>query len=235
MTNDKPLLLRGFFNYCMVTSKFFYIMELKMKRYMAVIFGFSLLFWSHSVMAQTNPVPDVTNWKVVNTSRIELRISDCASIYLGLETEYSNPTVPGDFVRIVSRHIPVTVSKCRDFNERLASETVAEEYSRQEEQDLLNERTKQSDPFLYLEWKTDKDPVTGHDRLSSDVLLGIMAPDGNWLVTKNEKALVEFMTENVGNGKTRNIFSGAEFRVGGIYHILRANRSDIIRLLEGGR
>ena len=206
-----------------------------MIRYILVIVVFILLSCPYSVLAQINPVPNVTNWKVVNVSRIELRISDCASVYIGLETEYNNPANLKSFVRIVSRYIPVPIYKCRKDNKKLLSETATTLYVQKEEQDLLSERSKQSDPFLYIQWQTTEDSRTGRDRLVGDVILGIMPADGSWVITKNEKVTVEFMTENIGNGKPHNIFSGNESRIGNTYHIIRVDRNDIIQLLGGGQ
>lgn len=203
-----------------------------MIRYILAIIGFILFSCPYSLMAQTNPVPDITGWKIINMSRIELRISGCASVYLGFETEYGNPTNESDFVRVVSRHIPVPISKCKKYNQRLLSETVATTYNQKEEQDLLTERSKQSDPFLYIQWQTAEDSRTGGDVLTGDVSVWFMPADGNWIITKNEKIAREFLTENIGNGKPHNIFSGVESRIGDKYHLIRVSRDYIIQLLS---
>ena len=130
-----------------------------MNRYLSVIIGFILFSCPYFVAAQTL-VPDISNWKVVNISRIELRVSDCASVYIGLEADYSNPSNQRDFIRVVSRHIPLPIYQCREYNERLASETATTLYVQKEEQDLLTERSKRADPFLYVQWQTAEDSRT---------------------------------------------------------------------------
>ncbi|MDP3792341.1 MAG: hypothetical protein Q8Q89_01290 [bacterium] len=211
-----------------------------MNRIITIFAFISLFFCSQISLATTGPlvvsvsnppVPDISNWNIVSTSRIELRVSDCASVYIGLEVEYKNPTNERDFVRVVSRHIPVPISKCRSYNKQLFSETVLTLYDQKEEEDLFSERSKQIDPFLYIQWQIAENPQTGGDMLAGDVSIWFMPADGNWIITKNEKAVVEFMTANVGNGKPHNIFSGIECRIGDAYHIMRVNRDDIIQLL----
>ena len=208
-----------------------------MNRIIKIFVFISLFFCSQISLAATGPpVPDVSNWNVVSTSRIELRVSDCASVYIGLEVEYNNPANEKEFVRVVSRHISVPISKCRSYNKQLFSETVLTLYGQKEEEDLLFERSKQSDPFLYIEWQTAEDSRTGRDILTGDVSIWFMSAegllaDGNWFFFKNEKIEVEFLTENVGNGEPHNIFSGTKYIIGNIYHIIRVNRSDIVQLL----
>jgi len=43
------------------------------------------------------------------------------------------------------------------------------------------------------------------------------------------------MTENVGNGKPRNVFVGVRYRIGDVYHILKVDRRDVANLMNGGR
>lgn len=179
------------------------------------------------------PIPDFNGWKVVSLSRIELRISDCAVVYLGVEVEYNNPNDPREFIRVSSRHIPVPISKCKKYNERLLSQTVVTDYNQKEEDDLLGQRSKEIDHFLFLHWRTKKDSRNGRNVLDGDVDIWFMLANGHWLFHKNEEIAVEFLTENIGNGKTRNIFSGMESRIGDAYHLLRVSRNDILRLLEG--
>lgn len=191
----------------------------------------SLADASPPVVSASNP-PDISKWNIIGMSRIELRVSDCASVYLGLETDYNDPNNLINFVRVISRHIPLPISRCKDYNKLLLSETAIMLYAQKEEVDLLSERSRQSDPFLYIQWQTTKVPRTGRSELSGDVNIWFLSASGSWLSTKNERVEVEFLTEDVSNGKSHNIFSGRKYGVGGYYHILRVSRSDIVKLLE---
>lgn len=224
-----------------------------MKRIITIFVSIYLLFCSYislatassfvvntPVLNQLNElkpsIPNISNWNLINISRIELRISDCASIYIGMEAEYNNPSNSRDFVRVVSRHISLPISKCRNYNKLLLSETVARLYAQKEEQDLLAERSKKSDPLLYIQWQTVENLLTGRDTLTGDVNIWFMPakgllPNGSWLFFKNEKIKVEFLTENVGNGEPHNVFSGRRYGVGDYQHIIRVNRNDIVQLL----
>jgi len=63
-----------------------------------------------------------------------------------------------------------------------------------------------------------------------------LRPSGECLTARNERVGVQFMTENVGNGKPRNVFVGVKYQVGDIYHILKVDRRDLVQLMgEGGK
>ena len=206
-----------------------------MNRYIASVVGLTILFYANFSEAQTRLVPDVSGWNITNMSRVELRISDYVSVYIGFETEYSNPGDPREFVRVVSRHISLPIIKHKPHNQRLLSETSTALILQKEEQDLLKERSKQADNILYVHWRTMKDIRTGLDMSEGDVTIWLMMPNGEWAFVQNEKVEVEFLTENIGNGKPHNVFSGRKYRVGNFYHIMRADRKDIIKSLEGGK
>ncbi|MDP3696693.1 MAG: hypothetical protein Q8R55_01520 [Candidatus Taylorbacteria bacterium] len=183
--------------------------------------------------ASSNPsVPNVSGWTVLSTSRIELRVSDDTVAYIGLEAEYSNPANPREFVRVIRRHIPLIISKRKQQNERLLSEMVVVFYTQKEEQDRLKEVSDKSDPILYVQWRTKKNPRTGNDMQDGDANIWFLRSSGDWLLTHNERIEVEFLSENVGNGEPHNVFSGMKYRVGNAYHIIRVDRNDLIKLFD---
>ena len=104
------------------------------------------------VFGQINPIPDFKSWKVVSNSRIQLGVSDCIGSYLGVETKYNNPNDSTEFAIVLSRHKPLSVSKCKKQDERSMLKTAVGFYIDKEEQDLLNKYSKDTDPFLYIEW-----------------------------------------------------------------------------------
>lgn len=186
------------------------------------------------VSVSNPPIPDISSWTVVNMLRIDFRISDNVPAYIGLEIEYNNPADPREFVQVIRRHIPLILSKPKRSDRRLLSEMADVFYNQREEQDRLKENSDKSDPVAYIRWQIRKDPNTGRDALDGDVDIWFMPPDGDWRFVKNEKKVVEFLTENVGNGKPHNIFSGIKYQIGDVYHMLKVARSDILRVLEGG-
>jgi hypothetical protein len=211
-------------------------------RKMSSIFALFIIFSplsarANPIQASSNiPIPDFDRWKIVNSSRIELTISDCASIYLGTEVEYVNPSDSDEFIRVVSRHIPLPVSKCRKYDQRSLSETATVLFNQRAEEEILEARSKESDPFLFIRWRTGRD-LDGRNKLSGDVDVWLLPAEGlfsgSWLVFRNIKVDVEFLTENVGDGNNRNIFSGKKYTVGNSYHMVKVSRDDILRLLNG--
>lgn len=183
------------------------------------------------------PPPDISGWEVVPISRIEFRLSDTAVAYLGLDieyTEYRNLINTKEFVKVVSRHIPL-IPEQKKLNERVILDAATALYARKEEQDKLKELDEKTDPILYVRWQTKDDPRTGRDIQYGDVDLWFLKPSGECLVAKNEKVGVQFLTENVGNGKPRNVFVGVKYQIGDAYHILKIDRRDVLLLMNGGK
>lgn len=188
-----------------------------------------------AVSVPNTPVPDISGWTVTNISRIELRISDDTVAYIGLEIEYNNPADPREFVWVTHRHISLIISKQDQPNERLLSEMVVVFYTQKEEQDRLKEVSDKSDPILYIQWRTKESPRTKNDMQDGDFKVWFLSPNGDWTFVRNQEVETEFMTENIGNGKPRNVFSGMKYGVDGFSHIIRVDRNDLINLFEGGK
>lgn len=179
--------------------------------------------------------PDITGWEIIRTSRIEFRLSDESIAYLGIDvenTDYRNPLNTKEFVRVISRHIPL-ISFQKKLNEMVILDTAVTLYNQKEEQDRFNELEKEIDPILFIRWRTKESSRTGQNQRYSDVDIWFLKSSGECLVAKNEKIGVQFLTENVGDGKPKNVFVGVRYRVGGVYHILKVNRGDILLLTNG--
>lgn len=190
--------------------------------------------------SEVPPIPDIGGWKVVNTSRIALIISDATSAYIGFETEYNNPNDTDESVKIIRRHIPLVISKNKKINGRLLREVMAMLYIKEEEDDRLRKVSSESDPILYIRWRTAKNPLTGRqDKLDGDVSVWFMPADGKWIFVKNEPINTEFMTENINSNKPDkkpyNIFSGMKYQVGDAYHIIRLDRNILTALTREGK
>lgn len=196
------------------------------------------------VEASLSP-PDITGWNVVDTSRIELIVSDDIIAYLGFSTEYNNPDDPSEFVRVYSRHIPLVIAKTHKVNERMAMEVYALIYNQQEAEKKLRQVSLLADPFIYERWKMTKNLLTGRqDKLDGDVGIWFMPAeglraDGSWYLFKNERVGVEFFTENINSNKPKakpyNVFSGIEYRVGDLSHMIRLDRNILIALAGRGK
>lgn len=205
------------------------------KIFVAIVFT-AISFYPYLARADTHPpVPDISGWNVVSISRIALNVSDTTVAYLGLEVEYSNPSNPREFVRVTQRHIPLIISKQNKPSVRLLSEMAAVFYTKKEEQGRLLEIAKKSDSIIYTQWRIKENIRTGHDMLDGDFDVWFLSSKGDWAFVKNQEIKIEFMTENVGNGKPHNVFSGMKYQVGSIYHIVRIDRNDLVKLFEGGK
>lgn len=179
--------------------------------------------------------PDISGWEVVQPSRTEFRISDRAIAYLGLAveyTDYKNPLNSGEFVRVISRHIPL-IPEQKEINERVILDVATTLYNQKEEQERLDKLEKESDSILFMRWRTQEDPLMGRGQRDGDVDLWFLKSSGECLVAKNEKVAIQFLTENVDNGKPRNIFVGVKYQIGDVYHILKVDRRDVLLLMNG--
>lgn len=174
--------------------------------------------------------PDISDWQTIQTSRIEFRLSEQVVAYLGLDVEYAdyrNPADSSEFVRIISRHRPTVFAKPKLSSERLFAEVGAEFYADKEHQDMLAVLEKELDPIIYMYWRTTKNPRTGKDSKGGDFRIWFMPSDGSCHIVQNEKLEVQFLSENVGNGKLHNVFVGVKYQIGDVYHILKVNRDEI--------
>jgi len=192
-------------------------------------------YQSPVVVFNQSAVPDISTWTKVNTSRIELKISKDFVAYMGLEVEYSNPSNPKEFIRVISRHIPMVASIHKNPDQRLSNEASVLSYLDKGEQERLTELSKKADPFLYINWHKTENPKTKVDMLDGDVNIWLMSPAGSWVFNQNGKVEVELLTENVGNEKPHIVFSGIKYQVGTVNHILRIDRSDVLRSLGKGK
>lgn len=192
---------------------------------------------------ESPPVPDISGWEVTRQSRIEFRISDMATAYLGLDVERKiyHDTDSGEFMEVFSRHIPLIPSRQKIPDNRLVREVVALERVRQEEENRLAELEKETDVFLYIYWRVRTNPNNGNDALDGDVNIWFMPSDGSCRFFQNELVDIQFMTENMGDpeklrngagGKPRNVFVGVKYQISGVYHILKVDRRDVANLME---
>ena len=182
-----------------------------------------------------NPVPDISSWEITQTSRVEFRVSDNAVAYLGLSIEhniYRNPDNIREFAKVVSRHIPF-IPQRQELNEQSFFQTAATLYAKKDEQDAFSKLDGEIDPIFYMLWRTKENPRTGEDMLDGDVDIWFLRSSGECLTAQNEKVAVQFLTESVGNGNSRNIFVGVKYQIGKAYHILKVDRRDLILLMEG--
>ena len=185
-----------------------------------------------------NPsVPDISGWEMTQWSRIEFRLSDYTVAYLGLDVEhrtYRNPD-SGESMKVFSRHIPFIPSRPKQTNERVIVDVATELYVQKDEEDRLGKLDKKMDPFLYVYWRVRANPRNGNDMLDGDVNIWFMPSDGSCHFFQNELINIQFMTENMGEGKPRNVFVGVQYQIGEAYHILKVDRRDVAHLMNGGR
>ena len=180
-------------------------------------------------------IPDINGWKTGRKSRIEFRLSNETVAYLGSDIEYLNPFNPGEVLRVVSRHVPGVFFAKKSTNDRLFREVVTSLYSAKDREEFFKTVDKKIDPILYAHWRTVKNPRTGEEMLAGDVDIWFLKSDGECLVAKNEKIKTQFLSENVGNGKPRNILSGAKYQIGDAYHILEVDPRILKPLAEKER
>lgn len=180
------------------------------------------------------PVPNISDWEAIQQSQIEFRLSNQAVAFLGLVVEsktYRN-SHSGEIIKVFSRHIPMIFAEQKQDDERLLEEAVALFYAEKEKNDLLAKLKEKIDPLLYVYWRIRINPRNGNDMLDGDVNIWFMSSDGSCQFSQNKKIGIQFMTENVGNGQSRNVFVGVKYQIDGAYHILKVDRRDVANLME---
>lgn len=180
------------------------------------------------------PIPDTGDWMIVQKSRIEIRISSGRVAYLGSDTEQTRSHKDGlsnEFMRVIRRHAPAIFVRSQLGGNRSFLKETTTRYSQKEEADQLAELDKKAEPFLYLYWRSIENPITKRSGLEGDVNIWMLKPGGECLFVQNEKVGVEILSENIGDGKPRNILNGIKYQIGDIYHILKIDRGDLIAAL----
>lgn len=201
-----------------------------------------IVFLPYLAIADTNtfpancsvPVPDISGWETNQQSQIEFRLSNQAIAFLGLVVEsktYRNPH-SGETIMVFNRHTPMIFAEQKEENERLLEEAVILFYAEKEKNDLLSKLKERIDPLLYVYWRIQENPRNGNDMLDGDVNIWFMPSDGSCQFSQNKEIGIQFMTENIGNGRSRNVFMGVKYQIDGAYHILEVDRRDVANLME---
>jgi hypothetical protein len=180
------------------------------------------------------PVPNINEWEKSYQSRIEFRLSDTSNVYLGLSVESSfyHNSASGEFVQVFSRHIPFISSKPSNFNERLFSDTMKALYAENKEKEKLNNLNKRSDPFLYVYWRIIKNPRNGNDMLDGDVNIWFLNSNGLCVFIQNEPIKIQFLSESLVDKKSKNVLVGIKYQIKDYYHILKADRREVVNLIK---
>ncbi len=192
------------------------------------------MLWSpSSTRADTNPVlPDVHDWKVTSKSTIDVVVSGTVITYLGNDIEYQNPNDASESVRVISRYVPLTIAKQIAKNDHEFQQVALATYAKRDQETLLTQLASRSDPIIYFKWRVFKDPRTGKDIRDGDVSVWLLNSNGAWVFATNQKVLVQFLSERVKDGVTRNILVGRKYQLGKDYQILEPDRRYLEALEE---
>lgn len=196
------------------------------------LLAFVIVFSPYLARADTPPVPDISGWVNISTSRIEVRMSESKIAYLGLEAVYYNPSNHREFIKVISRHVPIVFVKPKVENNRLFNEVAMSLYANKEEKDRLEELARKTDHILYIHWRIRDDSLDGRGMREGDVDIWLLGPDGVYRFFQNERVAIQFLTENVGNGAQRNVLAGRKYQVSDTYQLLKVARQDLVRVTE---
>jgi len=182
--------------------------------------------------ASISPPPDLSGWREVSRSRIEVVISESLNIYMGFDIEYVNPVNPNEFIRVITKHRPSIIKGRNAPNDRLISEVVLSRYAERDRAQMTEELFKEADPVICVKWRIKKDPRTGKEIQDGDIETWFRVNSGDWLFNKNQEIRVEFLTEHIDGKLNKNILLGRKYSFAGVYNIFKPSRSDIMLAME---
>ncbi len=175
-------------------------------------------------------------WTVVSEKRLDIKVNDYETAFVGVVTQYQNPKDPHDFAQVFTRHIPLISQRPKEdqnTGQRESSLTVdaGRNYHRNQEQEALQRVQKASDAFAIIRWRTTTDDRSGREILAGLVDYWLLNQDGNWMYATNaslsgiSRTLV---SEPSKADAKRHVVVGLKFSIGDAVHVVRIDQDDLM-------
>ena len=194
---------------------------------------FFVLFLATASLArgQTHPIPDITGWKKINQTVIDISSESGLIAYLGYEKEYQNPANLNEFVKVVFRFVSI-VSIPASQSEKTPLVEVANNYlDNQVNKNLENLTNNESDPFLWTHWKTVIDRQTGQVIIDGQAESWLLNPVGDptdfnskWFYQIGTEVLIQNISEPDYYNLNKLIPVGKRYRLNNTPHIIRVDQ-----------
>jgi len=190
---------------------------------------FVFLLISSLARGQTAPpTPDITGWKKTNFAVIDISSEKGPVFYLGHEAEYQNPNNPNEFVKVVSRFIAIASIPPKS-SEKTPYIEIANSYLESVVNRTLDDLIKnESDPFLYVHWKTAIDKQTRQVVLDGPVESWLINSIGDWSYRVGTNVSIKNVSEPDKRKPEQFIPVGKEYVLSDAHHVLRADQDYLL-------
>lgn len=198
------------------------------------VLSFFLLVFIYPSLArgQTPELPKIDGWTVESKSKIEVQVTDFATLYLGLEIEYRNPADQNEFVWVVKRYAPFIVSRIQPKDERSFSEAVVGFYTKKDLEDTLKKIDDESDAIIYQRWRVEKDPNTGQSVQPGKTETWLLDSMGLWRFETGQKVSTGSVSELKTADFKDGVPAGVEYSVGDFHQILKIEHGYLVLALK---
>lgn len=178
--------------------------------------------------------PNVDDWRVVNVSVLDVRLSDLTVVYLGFQVQFQNPVETDEFILVTNRFRPLIFAKSDPRDDRKFQKAIVNFYTQKERQDILEKRYQEADAIIYQRWRVTVDQSTNQLVKNGDVDVWFLTSDGNWKLIKNEKVDIEPVSILRSKDFKQGILAGIRYSVGDSFQIIRAEPVFLIAALKKG-
>lgn len=182
-------------------------------------------------MAGALAPPDIKNFTPILSKELEFRVDDYKTAFVGRVVVYQNPDDPNEFVRVYYRQVAIVSERAKEKN---VSETGDRDtnfsnlkYHSQDETEVLGRVQQATDVFVYVQWRTVRDPRTGRDIRDGFFRSWLLEQNGNWTFAYGYNPDTSPFSEPSKDNPKKRINVGIKFTLNGAVHIVRIDQDDI--------
>lgn len=178
-------------------------------------------------------LPNIKDFRPILSKKLEFRIDDYKTAFVGRVIDYQNPNDPNEFVRVYYRQVAIVSERAQEKNSTEGSQDTNlsnYKYHSQEETEVLGRVQKTTDAFAYVQWRTVRDPRTGQDIRADFLRSWLLDQNGNWMLTygSDYNLFISPLSEPSKADPKKRIIVGIQFTLSGGVHIVRIDQDEIV-------
>lgn len=201
-----------------------------------MIFAMAVLLAMEVVGSGASP-PDVKDFTPVLSKELEFQIDDYKTALVGRVVVYQNPNNQNEFVRVYYRQVAIISERSKEKNSMETNSRDTDlsnlKYHNREEAEVLGRVQKATDAFVYVQWRTVRDPRTGQDIQEGSFQVWLLNSSGIWayrIQPTGAKSDLDSspLSEPSKNNHKNRINVGIKFSLDDTVHIVRIDQDDLI-------
>lgn len=179
------------------------------------------------------------DFKPVLSRKLEFKIDDYKTAFVGRIVDYQNPNDPDEFVQVYYRQIALVSERAKENNTSEISSRDGSlsnlNYHRKQETDALNRIQQASDAFAYIQWRMVRDSRTGQNIRTGPMQIWLLDPgsSGIWAHHTQPAGTPSALkpsplSEPSKADPEKSIIVGLKFTLENTVHIVRIDQDDIL-------